>query len=375
MFSDFDRFAMQRALTLAARGLESTDPNPRVGCVIAQRGRVVGEGWHERAGEAHAEVAALRVAGAQAAGATVYVTLEPCSHHGRTPPCTDALIAAGVARVVYSIADPNPLVNGQGAGLLRAAGITVEAGLLADEARELNAGFIQRMQRGRPLVRVKLAMSLDGRTALDNGASRWITGEAAREDVQHWRARSSAVLTGIGTVLADDPRLDVRLADEVPGRPRRQPLRVVLDARLRTPADARLFASGGEVLILTALDTADDARAAELTERGARIESLPAVAGRLALTTVIERLGELEANEVLVEAGPTLVGALLHASLVDELLVYVAPILLGPTARALVELPQLREITDAPAFSLIDTSQVGEDVRLRLRPRAAAAVG
>ncbi|HEY8051265.1 MAG TPA: bifunctional diaminohydroxyphosphoribosylaminopyrimidine deaminase/5-amino-6-(5-phosphoribosylamino)uracil reductase RibD [Steroidobacteraceae bacterium] len=375
MFSDFDRFAMQRALTLAARGLESTDPNPRVGCVIAQRGRVVGEGWHERAGEAHAEVAALRVAGAQAAGATVYVTLEPCSHHGRTPPCTDALIAARVARVVYSIADPNPLVNGQGAGLLRAAGITVEAGLLADEARELNAGFIQRMQRGRPLVRVKLAMSLDGRTALDNGASRWITGEAAREDVQHWRARSSAVLTGIGTVLADDPRLDVRLADEVPGRPRRQPLRVVLDARLRTPADARLFASGGEVLILTALDTADDARAAELTERGARIESLPAVAGRLALTTVIERLGELEANEVLVEAGPTLVGALLHASLVDELLVYVAPILLGPTARALVELPQLREITDAPAFSLIDTSQVGEDVRLRLRPRAAAAVG
>ncbi|MFI4880596.1 MAG: bifunctional diaminohydroxyphosphoribosylaminopyrimidine deaminase/5-amino-6-(5-phosphoribosylamino)uracil reductase RibD, partial [Steroidobacterales bacterium] len=350
-------------------------PNPRVGCVIAQRGRVVGEGWHERAGEAHAEVAALRVAGAQAAGATVYVTLEPCSHHGRTPPCTDALIAARVARVVYSIADPNPLVNGQGAGLLRAAGITVEAGLLADEARELNAGFIQRMQRGRPLVRVKLAMSLDGRTALDNGASRWITGEAAREDVQHWRARSSAVLTGIGTVLADDPRLDVRLADEVPGRPRRQPLRVVLDARLRTPADARLFASGGEVLILTALDTADDARAAELTERGARIESLPAVAGRLALTTVIERLGELEANEVLVEAGPTLVGALLHASLVDELLVYVAPILLGPTARALVELPQLREITDAPAFSLIDTSQVGEDVRLRLRPRAAAAVG
>jgi diaminohydroxyphosphoribosylaminopyrimidine deaminase / 5-amino-6-(5-phosphoribosylamino)uracil reductase len=373
VFSDFDRFAMQRALTLAARGLETTDPNPRVGCVIAARGRISGEGWHERAGEAHAEVAALRAAGGQAAGATVYVTLEPCSHHGRTPPCTEALIAARVARVVYAIADPNPQVNGRGAALLRAAGITVEAGLLQDEARELNAGFIKRMQHGRPLVRVKLAMSLDGRTALDNGASRWITGEAAREDVQHWRARSSAILTGIGTVLADDPRLNVRLADEAPGHARRQPLRVILDARLRMPADARLFGIGGDVLILTALATADAARAAELTARGARIESLPAVADRLALQSVIERLGELEANEVLVEAGATLAGELLRESLVDELLVYIAPRLLGPTARALVELPQVTELTDAPAFTLIDMQQLGEDVRLRLRPHAAPA--
>jgi diaminohydroxyphosphoribosylaminopyrimidine deaminase/5-amino-6-(5-phosphoribosylamino)uracil reductase len=370
VFSDFDRFAMQRALTLAARGLETTDPNPRVGCVIAQRGRISGEGWHERAGEAHAEVAALRAAGSQAAGATVYVTLEPCSHHGRTPPCTEALIAARVARVVYAIADPNPLVNGRGAALLRAAGITVEAGLLHEEARELNAGFIKRMQHGRPVVRVKLAMSLDGRTALANGASRWITGEAAREDVQHWRARSSVVLTGIGTVLADDPRLDLRLPAGAAAGSRRQPLRVVLDGRLRTPAAARLFASGGEVLILTALATPDDARAASLTERGARIESLPAVADRLVLTAVLERLGELEANEVLVEAGATLAGALLRESLVDELLVYVAPVLLGPAARALVDLPQLRELTDAPAFSLIDMQQLGEDARLRLRPRA-----
>jgi diaminohydroxyphosphoribosylaminopyrimidine deaminase/5-amino-6-(5-phosphoribosylamino)uracil reductase len=371
VFSDFDRFAMQRALTLAARGLETTDPNPRVGCVIAQRGRISGEGWHERAGEAHAEVAALRAAGTQAAGATVYVTLEPCSHHGRTPPCTEALIAAHVARVVYAIADPNPLVNGRGAALLRAAAITVEAGLLQEEARELNAGFIKRMQRGLPLVRVKLAMSLDGRTALDNGASRWITGETARADVQHWRARSSAVLTGIGTVLTDDPRLDVRLADEAPGRARRQPLRVVLDARLRTPASARLFGSGGEVLIMTALASADEARAAELSARGARVESLPAAADRLVLKAVLERLGELEANEVLVEAGATLAGALLRESLVDELLVYVAPTLLGPTARALVELPPLNELADAPAFTFIDMQQLGADLRLRLRAPAA----
>jgi diaminohydroxyphosphoribosylaminopyrimidine deaminase/5-amino-6-(5-phosphoribosylamino)uracil reductase len=372
MFSDFDRFAMQRALTLAARGLETTDPNPRVGCVFAQRGRIVGEGWHERAGEAHAEVAALRAAGGQAAGASVYVTLEPCSHHGRTPPCAEALIAARVARVVYATADPNPLVNGRGAAALGAAGITVEAGLLGAEARELNAGFIRRMQHGRPLVRVKLAMSLDGRTALANGASRWVTGEAARQDVQHWRARSSMILTGIGTVLADDPRLDVRLADEAGGRPRRQPLRVVLDARLRTPLEARLFSTGGEVLILTGPATPDDARAASLTERGARVESLPTVGDRLMLPAVIERLGELEANEVLVEAGATLAGELLREELVDELLLYIAPKLLGPAARSLVELPQLRELADAPAFTLIDMQQLGEDVRLRLRPRAAA---
>ena len=367
MFSDFDRFAMQRALTLAARGLETTDPNPRVGCVIAQGGRIVGEGWHERAGEPHAEVAALRAAGAQAAGAAVYVTLEPCSHHGRTPPCVEALIGARVARVVYAIADPNPLVDGRGAAVLRAAGITVEAGLLEQEAAELNAGFFQRMRHGRPLVRVKLAMSLDGRTALANGESRWITGEEARRDVQHWRARSSAVLTGAGTVLADDPRLDVRLPED-PGR-RRQPLRIVLDTHLRTPAQARLFETGGDVLILTALAAPDDARAAALTARGARIETLPADGQHLALPAVITRLGELELNEVLVEAGATLAGELLRQSLADELLLYVGPRLLGPSARALVAMPPLRELQDAPAFALIETQQVGEDLRLRLRPR------
>jgi len=369
MFADFDRFAMQRALTLAARGLETTDPNPRVGCVIAQRGRIVGEGWHERAGGAHAEIAALRAAGEAAVGAHVFVTLEPCSHQGRTPPCVEALSAARVARVVYAVGDPNPLVNGRGATALRAAGIAVETGLMEKEAIELNAGFIKRMQQGRPLVRVKLAMSLDGRTALADGASRWITGQAAREDVQHWRARSSAVLTGVGTVLADDPRLDVRLPPPVAGGERRQPLRVVLDAQLRTPTTARLFEAGGEVLIFTVLTAPDDLRAVALTERGARIESLPADGERLALAAVLERLGELEMNEVLVEAGATLAGQLLYEALVDELLLYVAPKFLGPAARPLVALPQPQQIDQASSYALLGVQQFGEDLRLRLRPR------
>jgi len=373
MFSDFDRFAMQRALTLAARGLETTDPNPRVGCVIAQHGRVIAEGWHERAGEAHAEVAALRAAGSQAAGASVYVTLEPCSHQGRTPPCVAALTEARVARVVYATADPNPLVNGQGAQALRDAGIAVEAGLLAAEACELNPGFIKRMQQGLPFVRLKLAMSLDGRTALAGGASQWITGAAAREDAQHWRARSSAILTGVGTVLADDPRLTVRLPGESGAGEPRQPLRVVLDSQLRTPPAARLFGGGGEVLILTARASPEDARVAELSARGARVEWLPDAAGRLALPAVLGRLAELEVNEVLVEAGATLAGELIARSLADELLVYLAPKLLGPQARALVQLPQLTELALAPQFVLTELQQVGEDARLRLRPRATGA--
>ena len=370
MFSDFDRTAMQRALSLAARGLASTDPNPRAGCVIARGERIVGEGWHERAGEAHAEVAALRAAASQAIGATVYVTLEPCSHQGRTAPCTLALIGARVARVVYAVGDPNPQVNGRGAEALRGGGITVETGLCESEARELNAGFFKRMQVGRPFVRVKLAMSLDGRTALADGTSRWITGEAAREDVQAWRARSSAVLTGVGTVLSDDPRLNVRLP--ATAREPRQPLRVVLDTHLRTPPGARLLATGGEVLILTALTGLDETRAAALSARGARVETLPAQGERLELPAVLERLGELEANEVLVEAGATLAGQILREGLADELLLYMAPKLLGPDARALVNLPPLRELKDAPAFGLIESHPVGADLRLRLRPAASA---
>jgi diaminohydroxyphosphoribosylaminopyrimidine deaminase / 5-amino-6-(5-phosphoribosylamino)uracil reductase len=371
MFSDFDRFAMQRALTLAARGLETTDPNPRVGCVIARAGRIIGEGWHERAGESHAEALALRAAGEQAAGATAYVTLEPCNHQGRTPPCVAALTAARIARVVYAVADPNPLVNGQGAHALRLAGVEVEAGLNATEARELNAGFIKRMQYGRPWMRLKLAMSLDGRTALANGESQWITGEAAREDVQRWRARSSAILTGVGTVLADDPWLNVRLPSE-DGQERRQPFRVVLDSRLRTPPAARLFDGGGEVLILTGDGALDETRLGALAARGARVESLPLVHGWLSLAAVADRLGELEANEVLIEAGPTLAGELLQQGLVDELLLYVAPKLLGPTARELITMPELAALADAPALVLLDAQRVGEDLRLRLRPAEPA---
>ena len=261
MFTEFDRLAMTRALALAERGLETTHPNPRVGCVLAKGDRIIGEGWHERAGEPHAEIMALRSAKEPVAGATAYVTLEPCSHHGRTPPCANALIEARIARVVFAVQDPNPRVSGQGADALLRAGITVEAGLMQNEATELNIGFMKRMKEGLPWVRVKLAMSLDGRTALANGASQWITGEPARADVQRWRARCSAVMTGVGTVLADDPLLNVRLQ----GFKGRQPLRVVLDARLRSPPGAKMFASlagvasgavvvGGPVLIFAAAD-------------------------------------------------------------------------------------------------------------------------
>jgi diaminohydroxyphosphoribosylaminopyrimidine deaminase / 5-amino-6-(5-phosphoribosylamino)uracil reductase len=369
VFSELDREAMQHALTLAERGLGSTDPNPRVGCVIVQDARIVGEGWHERAGEAHAEVAALAAAGEQAAGATVYVTLEPCSHHGRTPPCVEALLRARVARVVFAAVDPNPEVNGRGAAALRDGGVEVEGGLLEREALELNCGFVKRMAEGRPWVRVKLAMSLDGRTALATGESRWITGEAAREDVQQWRARSSAILTGIGTVLADDPRLDVRLPAV---QPPRQPLRVVLDSHLRTPPGARLVAGGGEVLILTAQSSLKDVQSGmRLTAKGVRIESAPEANGRLLLGAVLDRLGELEVNELQVEAGPTLAGELVRHSLVDELLLYVALRLLGDEARPLLELPAPAFLSEARALTLIEMRQLGDDLRLRLRPRVA----
>ena len=371
-FSDFDRTAMQRALELAARGLASTHPNPRVGCVIARSGRIVGEGWHARAGEAHAEVLALAAAGSQAAGATVYVTLEPCNHHGRTPPCVDGLLAARVARVVYAVADPNPRVEGRGAARLEGAGVSVAAGLMAAEATELNAGFLKRMRTARPWVRVKLAMSLDGRTALASGASRWVSGEAARADVQQWRARSAAILTGVGTVLADDPRLDVRLADAPEEPPR--PLRVVLDSTLRTPPAARLFTVPGEVLIITALSASDprwEPRCAALAARGARIETLPAPHARVPLPAVLERLGELEVNELQVEAGATLAGELLSQGLCDELLLYVAPKLLGPAARPLLALPEPASLEAALGFAIAEIARVGDDLRLRLRPGAA----
>ncbi|HEX4267710.1 MAG TPA: bifunctional diaminohydroxyphosphoribosylaminopyrimidine deaminase/5-amino-6-(5-phosphoribosylamino)uracil reductase RibD [Steroidobacteraceae bacterium] len=387
MFTEFDRRAMTRALALAERGLETTQPNPRVGCVIAHGEEVVGEGWHERAGEPHAEINALHVAGPKAVGATAYVTLEPCSHHGRTPPCVDALIAARVARAIFALEDPNPRVGGRGAEALRRAGVVVESGLLAAEAAELNPGFLKRMRSGRPWVRVKLAMSLDGRTALANGASQWITGPEAREDVQHWRARSSAILTGIGTVLADDPRLDVRLPDPPSGRQRLQPLRVVLDARLQTPPGARMLTGGGPVLIMTSANHGESevelaGRRAQILQRGAAIEEVPvsessAAAGvgtaRLSLPEILDRLGRREINELWVEAGARLAGRLLDESLADELVLYMAPRLLGPNARALADIADVQQLSAARRFAIIETRQIGQDLRIRLRGGGSAA--
>jgi diaminohydroxyphosphoribosylaminopyrimidine deaminase / 5-amino-6-(5-phosphoribosylamino)uracil reductase len=359
-FSPFDEAAMRRALELAARGLYGTHPNPRVGAVLARDQEIIGEGWHERAGEPHAEPIAVRAAGERARGSTAYVTLEPCSHHGRTPPCVDVLLAAGVRRVVYAIGDPNPRVNGAGAARLKAAGVKVESGLLEHEAEELNAGFLMRMREGRPFVRLKSAMSLDGRTALANGRSQWITSSEAREDVQHWRARSSAVLTSAATVLADDPRLDVRI--DTP----RQPLRVVLDRRRRIRKTAKILAPPGEVLLFAG----SDAGARDAERLGpARIERLRAARTKLDLKRVLARLAELEINEVLVESGPKLAGALLTAGLVDEWLLYVAPRLLGKEAKPLAAFARLTKLEAAPAFSLVDAQAVGPDLRLRLRPQ------
>jgi len=365
-FSDFDHRAMARAIELAWRGVNTTHPNPNVGCVIVKDGEVIAEGWHERAGGPHAEAMALRTlesgAGGIAAadGATAYVNLEPCSHYGRTPPCADALVKARVARVVFSIPDPNPKVAGRGAALLSQAGIKVEMGLMEAEAEEVNLGFLKRMRKGTPYVRVKVGMSLDGRTALANGKSKWITSEAAREDVQRWRARSSAVLSGIGTVLADDPQLNVRLPDVS-----RQPMVVVLDASARLRPGAKVFTGGGSVVVFTKGGPLPGSAALRL--RGARVE---VVGGgeRLDLNAVLLKLGELQLNDVLVEAGPTLTGALIRERIADELLLYMAPKLLGPQARPLFDLPQLEDLQQATAFNIVETAQIGPDLRLRMRP-------
>jgi diaminohydroxyphosphoribosylaminopyrimidine deaminase/5-amino-6-(5-phosphoribosylamino)uracil reductase len=352
---------MARALTLARRGLYSADPNPRVGCVLVRGNEIVGEGWHERAGEAHAEVIALDAAGDRARGATAYVTLEPCCHHGRTPPCTDALLHAGVARVVAAMRDPNPHMSGQGLAVLREVGVAVECGLLEAEARALNPGFIQRMTAGRPLVRIKLAMSLDGRTALASGESRWLTGEAARQDVQRLRARSSAILTGIGTVLADDPSLNVRLSDVS-----RQPLRVILDTGLRTAPTAKTLQLPGSVLIFTTIAAPD--RQAPLRTAGADIVIVSKVGQGLNLAEVMAELVRRECNEVQVECGPTLAGALLQAELVDELVIYMAPLLLGDQAQGLFQLPALARMQDRRELEIVETRVVGKDLRFIFYP-------
>jgi diaminohydroxyphosphoribosylaminopyrimidine deaminase / 5-amino-6-(5-phosphoribosylamino)uracil reductase len=354
-----DRAFMSRALVLAANGLASAHPNPRVGCVLVRDGQVLAEGWHERAGGPHAEAMALAtLQPGGAAGATAYVTLEPCNHHGRTPPCSEALIGAGLVRVVYAIADPNRQVKGGGAQRLREAGVQVQSGLLEAEAAELNAGFIKRMRSGVPLVR----LSLDGRTALSDGRSKWITGEAARRDVQDWRTRSDAILTGIGTVLADDPMLSVR----PPGPAVRQPLRLILDSELRTPPDARVFEGAGEqgVWIFTATD--DVQRTAALAARGARVE-LAAGAATVDIARVLDVLGKAGINEVLVEAGATLAGALIQQQCVDELLLYVAPLVLGDRARGLLTLAEPLSLARAQRFEAFETVSVGADLRIRLR--------
>jgi len=355
--TDLER--MQRALALAGRGLYTTTPNPRVGCVIAREGAIVGEGWHERAGGPHAEVVALREAGERARGATAYVTLEPCCHHGRTPPCADALVAAGVRRVVAAMQDPNPLVAGAGFTRLRAAGIEVQSGVLEREAAELNVGFIARMTRGTPWVRLKVAATLDGRTALANGVSQWITGPEARRDGHRWRARACAVLTGLGTVLDDDPQLTVRDVDTA-----RQPLRVVVDSRLEIPPGARILAGGG-TLVACAHD--DASRSAELRARGSEVVVLPNAQGKVDLAALLRELGRRGVNELHVESGFKLNGSLIREGVVDELLVYLAPKLVGDSALGMFNLPALTTLDAAVPLDIVDLAAIGPDVRLRAR--------
>lgn len=356
-FSAADSLHMSRALQLARRGLFTTTPNPRVGCVIVKDGRIVGEGWHERAGTPHAEIHALKAAGEAARGATVYVTLEPCSHHGRTPPCAEALIEAGAGRVVAAMSDPNPLVAGGGISMLVLAGIQAEVGLLEAEARALNPGFVSRMTRKRPWVRLKTASTLDGKTALANGQSQWITGAAARADVQALRARACAVLTGSGSVLADNPRMTVRDIDIG-----RQPLRVVVDSSLRTPPDAVILPA------LVACHRAPPAARAALERAGAEVIELPGPDGRVDLAALLALLALRGVNELHVEAGATLNGALLAARLVDEWVAYVAPLAVGDAARGLFAHPPLTALADAARFRLADVRQVGDDLRLTLLP-------
>ena len=360
-FSDVDHSMMARALRLAERGLWTTSPNPRVGCVLVRDAWIVGEGWHEKAGEPHAEVSALRAAGPRARGATAYVTLEPCSHHGRTPPCAEALIAAGVSRVVAAMIDPNPLVAGKGLALLGAAGIQVASGLLESEARELNIGFVSRMTRGRPWLRLKTAASLDGKTALNNGLSQWITGPDARRDGHRFRARACAILTGIGTVRDDDPQLSVRDVETT-----RQPLRVVVDSKLEIPLTARVL-QGGNTLVVGAVENAEKIEL--LRSTGNLVEILPNDSGKVDLKALLELLAQRGINEVHAEAGFKLNGSLLREGLVDELLLYLAPCLIGHEASGLFNLPELTSLDGNRQLQIRDLRQLGEDIRLIARFR------
>lgn len=368
-FSASDHAMMARALRLAERGAFTTKPNPMVGCVLARDGVVVGEGWHRTAGGPHAEIFALEAAGEKARGATAYVTLEPCSHIGRTGPCADALIAAGVVRVVAAMRDPNPLIHGAGFDRLLAAGITVEIGLMEAQARQLNRAFLSRIERGRPWLRIKLAVSLDGRSALKSGDSKWISGEPSRRDVQRWRARSGAILTGAGTVLIDDPLLTVRLPADGPEYERDfvPPVRVVLDPGLATVARGRVREGDAPTLYIHA----PDAR----MPRGIDAAHAPVAvhAGRFDLHAVLSLLAARDINEVQVETGATLAGAFLASGLVDELLLYVAPVVLGEHARPMFEGLPIDTMSERLGMTIVDTRRIGEDVRLLLKPRSTLA--
>jgi diaminohydroxyphosphoribosylaminopyrimidine deaminase/5-amino-6-(5-phosphoribosylamino)uracil reductase len=368
LFDAADYVYMAEAVQLAQRGIYSTHPNPNVGCLIVAGDEVLGRGWHRRAGEPHAEVYALREAGERARGATAYVTLEPCSHTGRTPPCAEALVKAGVSRVVVGMQDSNPQVAGRGIEYLRKAGIKVDCGLLEAQVRGLNPGFISRMERGRPWLRVKLAASLDGRTAMASGESKWISGPEARQDVQRWRARSSAVMTGTGTIVSDDPSLNVRLEpSQLYGvEPLRQPVRVVLDSQLRMSPQARLLSLPGETLVMTVSDNA--AARSALEQAGATVCITEAQHGKVSLQAVLHELAAREMNEVLLECGPTLAGAFTAAGLVDELVLYLAPHLMGDDARGLFHLPGLEYMQDRIPLQWQDIRQVGDTLRLTLRP-------
>ncbi len=363
VFSADDHSFMAHALQLARRGINTSHPNPRVGCVLVKQGQIIAEGWHEKAGQAHAEVMALQHAGNKAKGAKAYVTLEPCSHYGRTPPCADALIKSGISEVIIAMQDPNPLVAGQGIEKLRQFGIKVNSGLLQQQAIELNRGFVSRMECGRPWVTVKLGASVDGRTAMKSGESQWITGPQARADVQKLRAASSAVLTGSGTVLADDPSLTVRLQGIS-----RQPLRVVMDSHLSIPDSAKIFRDNFPLLIATAV-AEDDAQYQELKSRDIDIRSFPGREGRVDALSLLHCLADdYSCNEILVEAGSVVCGSMLANKLVDEIVLYLAPVVMGSAARGLFDLPGLDTMAQRIHMSVKDVRAVGQDWRFTMQP-------
>ncbi len=361
-FSPADFDAMARALRLARRGMYSAHPNPRVGCVLVKDQEIVGEGWHRETGEGHAEINALRVSGSMAAGSTAYVSLEPCSHHGKTPPCAQALIDAGVTRVVIAMEDPNPKVAGSGADLLRTAGIAVDTGLMQSDAETLNEGFISRVSRARPFVRLKIASSLDGRSAMASGESQWITGEDSRRDVQRIRASSGAIMTGVSTVIDDDPSLNVR--DESLETGGIQPARVIVDSTLRLPVTAKMLAACGRTIVFCI----DDANRSPLEEAGAEVIRVSDIGGRPSLRAVLKALAAMEVNEVLVESGPTLAGSLISEELVDELVIYQAPHIMGSETRGIALTPAWLKLDQRLMLEFTDTRRIGNDLRITARP-------